>query len=84
MEELGLGDEAVTTIVQAEVESCDGQLFSIPFIRICSTDKEQIMRILVALEFAGINEYTEWLVLGGFKSKVKPKVVELGGGEHEV
>jgi hypothetical protein len=69
MQELGFGEDAVTTVISATVEFCDGHGTPSPYIRVCSTALDAITRIIEALEIAGINEDIEWLVVDGFKSK---------------
>lgn len=63
---LGLGSEAVTSIVPMRVESCDGKRTPSPYLRVCSTDADEVRRIVDALKKAGIGVDVEWLVLNGF------------------
>jgi hypothetical protein len=69
MQKLGFGEDAVTTIISATVEFCDGHCTPGPYIRVCSTASSAITRIIEALENAGVNEDVEWLIIDGFKSK---------------
>ncbi len=66
MKALGLEEDAVTSIVQMEVESCDGLNTPVPYLRVCSTDEDQIQKIIRALKLAGLKEDLEYLVLTGF------------------
>jgi hypothetical protein len=63
---LGLGGDAVTSIIPMAVESCDGKRTPMPYLRVCSTDADEIRRILDVMKRAGLAIDVEWFVLGGF------------------
>jgi len=69
MEKIGLAGEAITSIEMSETKSCDTRNTPQPFLRICSTDKEDIQKIIVALRTAGVCKDVESLILDGFVSK---------------
>jgi hypothetical protein len=66
MQEIGLGNDAITSIVEMNAESCDGKRTKMPYLRICSTNAREIKKIIGALKKAKIKEDVEWLVLDGF------------------
>lgn len=66
MQKMGLQDEAITSIVDMKAESCDGKKTIQPYLRVCSTDKAQILEIIHAFKEKGIGEDVEWLVVDGF------------------
>jgi len=66
MEKIGLQDDAVVTIVDSICTFCDGKKTRMPFIRICSTEKEEIDRIVSAIKKAKVSLDVETLVLTGF------------------
>lgn len=64
MQELGLGNDAVTTHILSEVESCDGKCTCMPYVRVCSTGgKEEINMIIKALRKNNIRVDCEKLPL---------------------
>ena len=48
--------------------SCDGKMSPMPYIRICSTDEDEIQQIINAFRDAGIRVDIEWLIMDGFIS----------------
>ena len=66
-----LDNEGLTSIVDMETKSCDGTRSPMPYLRICSTDEDEIERIINALRNAGIKVDIEWLILDGFISADK-------------
>lgn len=70
MQALGLGGDAITSIVETVAEMCDGYRTSSPYLRICSTDTEEIKKIIRALQIIGCGVDVEWLVLDGFISGI--------------
>ncbi|MEK7542847.1 MAG: hypothetical protein AAB503_00885 [Patescibacteria group bacterium] len=66
MMDLNLGSDAVTSIVNMRVVSCDGKETPMPYIRICSTDGLEIRNITDALKKAKVLVDVEWLVLNSF------------------
>ncbi len=68
---VGLGGDAVVSIVRSDVEECSSGKKA-PFLRICSTNPEEPSRIGRALEAAGIDMDVEVLPpLVKFKPKGK-------------
>ncbi len=68
MQEMGLGEDAVTSIIPMTVTSCDGKRSPKPFLRICSTDMNEINRILLKIAKGDLRADIETLVLTGFVS----------------
>lgn len=66
VQELGLGADAVTSIVNCDVRHCDGLKVSAPYLRICSTSAKEIRTIIKALKAKKAWVDVEWLVLDGF------------------
>lgn len=66
MRNMSLGDEALTSIVDMEAKSCDGTRTPMPYLRICSTDEDEIQKIINTFKEEGIKVDVEWLVLNGF------------------
>ncbi len=66
VQSINLGEDAVITVVSSKVKFCDGRKTPAPFIRICSTDPEEIKRIIDKLKEIGVNTDVEWQVLNGF------------------
>lgn len=51
MQSIGLGKEAIVTIVPSYALSCDGKQRAMPYIRVATTgDDEEVSRILAALK----------------------------------
>jgi hypothetical protein len=73
MHTLMMEDIAVTSIIPMIVAACDGKAKSMPYIRICSTNKKQIHRIINALKEAGLEEDVEYLKITGFIPALKMK-----------
>lgn len=69
LNEMGLSDEAIISIVPLTSESCDVMRYDRPYLRIYSSDKKEIREIIVAFQRKAIHEDVEWLVLDGFLSK---------------
>lgn len=65
-QELNLGGDAITSIIEMKAEYCDGKRTLGPYLRICSTDATEITNIIKALKEAKIGIDIEWLVLNGF------------------
>ena len=65
MQDIGLGNEALTSIVDMETKSCDGTRSPKPYLRICSTDAEE-QQITDALKKAGVKVDVEWMPLSNF------------------
>jgi len=68
MQALNLGGAAITSVVEMETNSCDGKRTRMPYLRICSTNEEEIQRIIKTLQIIGYRVDVEWLVLDGFIS----------------
>ena len=67
LESIGLDDDAVITVVPSTVTTADRKRRRPqPFIRICGTSQGEIDDIIAAMQTAGLQLDTEWLVLGGF------------------
>ena len=66
MQSMGLGGDAVTTWIPALVETCDGERTPLPYLRVCSTNPEQIGKIINAFKLADIKEDCEGCLLTGF------------------
>lgn len=69
MEELGLTDDAITTVVKSSAKSCSDKKNSTPFIRIYSTNLAEIERIVDAFKKKRIGKHgvdIETLVLSRF------------------
>jgi hypothetical protein len=66
MRKMGLGGDAVITIVPSLTFAADGTKKPMPFIRICDTDKKRMGRILLGLKEANIDIDVEQLLLSGF------------------
>ncbi|MGE5392175.1 MAG: hypothetical protein ACM3NH_00295 [Candidatus Saccharibacteria bacterium] len=62
--ELGLQDSAVITGISAVVVDHAGWRF--PYIRICSTDRQEIDRLIAKFKELKIGEDLEYLVITGF------------------
>ena len=63
MQELGLGDDAVTTPHWHPAESCDGKRTPMPYIVVSSTNEQEITVIIVALKKANLRLDCERLPL---------------------
>ncbi len=68
MQNINLGEEAVITVVSSRVKYCDGRKTPAPFIRVCSTEPEEIKRIIDKLKKIGIGIDIEGQVLNWFVS----------------
>jgi len=66
LQELGLGHDAITTIIDCTPESCDGRKKPMPFIRVCCTDADEMEEIIKAFKERKLGVDTEKLLLGGF------------------
>jgi len=66
MQELGLGDDAITTIICCQPESCDGKKKPMPFVRVCCKDADEMEKIIKAFKEHKLGVDTEKLLLGGF------------------
>lgn len=67
MQSIGLGDEAIITIVPSCAWSCDGQQRSMPYVRIATTGSaEEVDRIIEALRAKSIGLDIEVLRLSRF------------------
>jgi len=76
MEKDGLHYEAVTTIEDAVVESCDGVCTRKPYLYVTSTKKDDISLILSTFGKYNLAEDVFWDIIGGFfpaKDMVSPK-----------
>lgn len=61
---LDLDTDGVISIVPLEVRTCSG--LPSPYLRICSTDPDEIWSIIRELQRVRLGEDVEYLVLGGF------------------
>ncbi len=68
MQNIGLGDDAITSIINMETKSCNRARSPMPYVRIYTTDKGEIQRIIGAFKDLRIKVDIEWLVLNGFIS----------------
>jgi len=68
MQGLGLQDDAITTIIAAKTESCDGKRKSMPYLVVRSTSEDEVRRIIDAFKEKGVMQDLEWDVIGGFIS----------------
>jgi len=66
MQKIGLGADAITSIMGMKAESCDGKKTKMPYILVRSSDYSEIPRILKGLREANIGVDTEWELIGGF------------------
>lgn len=66
MQQIGLGDDAVTTIIPSLVVTCDGSHKVSPYLRVCSTKSEQTKFVAEALEKAGLGIDIETLTIDDF------------------
>ncbi len=66
LQSLALDDDTVITVVQSVVVKADSKRRSMPFIRVCGTEMDEIHQIIAGLKKAGLRVNTEWLLLGGF------------------
>ena len=73
MQEIGLGDEAITTIINSRPESCDGNNKSMSFVRVCSSRGDHLHDILIAFREKKLGVDTETLLLSGFIPAEKMK-----------
>ena len=75
MQEIGLGDDAITTIFNSKPESCDGLGDGIgkqlPFLRIYASDKNELDKIINALKEMQLWLDVETLILNSFILKEK-------------
>lgn len=63
---IGLGGDAITSIVEMRAESCDRNKRPMPYLRVCSTDEGEVILIVEALKKIKIGVDVEWVILGGF------------------
>lgn len=74
MLDLRLDHDAVTTWIEnSHVFTCDGNFQTSPFLRVCSTNPEDIPRIIKAFKRAGLNMDCETLILNGFHPAAEMK-----------
>ncbi len=71
IEELGLSEDAITSIIEMKAEPCRpitpaSPTRTQPYIRICSSGKEEIQNITRVLKKMRIGVDVEWLLLDGF------------------
>jgi len=66
MKEMKLQHDAITSVVDMKTESCDGIRKSMPYLRICSTDKAQISEIIKSFRERKLEEDVEWIIMDGF------------------
>lgn len=78
MLDLGLQDDAITSIIETRPESCDGNRKSTPYIWVRSTKAGEIFLIIDALKEKGLRRDVEWDIIGGFipAKKMEPIVKE--------
>lgn len=66
---LGLENDAITTVISSDTCSCNRKPKALPFIRICSTNPEEIRKIVEGLKKQKVGQHgvdIETLVLSGF------------------
>ncbi|HTY40102.1 MAG TPA: hypothetical protein VMC43_03385 [Candidatus Paceibacterota bacterium] len=68
IQELGLQDDTVTSVVRMDVRSCDGKKRAMPYLRVCGTSRGEVDAIISAFGRFEIHEDVELLVLDGFIS----------------
>jgi len=66
MEELGLQDDAITSVVETKPESCDRKRNPMPHLWARSTDKKEVFKIIKAFKRKNLKEDLEWDIIGGF------------------
>ena len=76
MQEIGLGEDAITNVVPSLAVSCDGKRESLPFLRIVSDKRKNFKKIRLALRKAGIYIDVESLRLESFIPAPKSKKIK--------
>jgi len=68
---IGLQEDTVTSLVDMNVESCDGKYTDSPYLYVRATSQCEIEKIVSALKKNGIQYDLEWDVIGGFIPREK-------------
>jgi hypothetical protein len=66
IQSIGLTAEAVTSIHSVKVESCNLERTLSPYLHVCSTDIDEVRKIVSALKTAKVYVDVEFSVIDGF------------------
>ena len=71
MREISLGGEAITTVIGSRPQSCDGNYTHTPFLRVYSTDKSELNKVVKALKELKLDLDIETLMLNSFIPEIE-------------
>lgn len=87
MREIGLENDAITSVMKSDTRSCDGEKEPRPYLWVRGTSQEEIFRVIEKFKETGLRQDVEWDVIGGFipademllDSPTKPECVQENG-----